>query len=362
MAEVATEARLSPVCKLGVDLSRMVSGTGRARSRWIVLLLGAFVMGSGSARAEPQHLIPVKLVYEAPGACPSRTHVVEQLLSFSRRVRVTDDPEETRVYDLRIVVQNARFEGGATSSDRDADLPRRVRGRRCEDVARSLALFVALAVDPDAGATHTNESTSTKLPAFPSEEGPSGAAPPPPAASPPPLALSLGSGAALLGGVMPALAPAPLVFVEAEFGRLWRWGGLGPSLRAWAAVASPQTRTSADGSFSLAWRAIGVVGCPLRRSVASGVDAAACLSLELGEHVAHGYNTAEARAPSGGWIASGLRVDVAWRVWGPLRFGLDIGMAAPWVRNRFFFQPNNEVFRPAFVGFRGGMDIGATFL
>lgn len=107
---------------------------------------GAMVLQSGAARADVP-AAELHLGYEAPAGCPSRSEFVAVL---SPRIQASwVEGADTRSFDVRIERVGNAFVGRLMIGEPDQPPNiREIRGATCKAVTMSLAVFVAIALDP----------------------------------------------------------------------------------------------------------------------------------------------------------------------------------------------------------------------
>jgi hypothetical protein len=117
-----------------------------------------------------------------------------------------------------------------------------------------------------------------------------------------------------------------------------------------------------QGGARLQWMTASVEACPFRLALGAGLSLVPCLPLEGGIFSVTGTGIPSAVTQQRPWFTVGglTRLELAL---GP-RFLVEAraGLAAPLVRDTFYFLPNTDVFRPAAVVGWGGLGAGVRFL
>jgi hypothetical protein len=117
----------------------------RSSLSWMALSLILFASRTGRADAD---LETIRVIYEAPTACPSADAFGAEVRRASPRVRLTDDDDDS-VRLFRVDIQaEPRARGRLTITDHGSLIGSRdVEGATCEEVSRVLAFAVALAIE-----------------------------------------------------------------------------------------------------------------------------------------------------------------------------------------------------------------------
>lgn len=334
---------------------------------------GALVMPS-SAWAEVE---PIAFRYEASGACPSETEFLEAVRALTKRwALVPVGTSEVRTIRVHMAAGRSEAKGrlviadtGGTSSERDVVLP------SCTEVKQALAVMVAVAIDPRAGAAEEPETESTP-PAEPREPEPRAkpAALPHPeqrAASPPvstaPAAITrspvtldvraeitsavLRGGLVALGASMTFELPAPV----RPQGIYLLWPSIGLGFRQ----GLPKERTLGGGSAEFVWSAGQLRFCPLRAAIKAIGEISSCVETNLGALRASAEGFPDSRHLSSFWA------DIGGSVWAAVnlsdRFFLSstVLMTVPLVRQPFILASGASVASVPPLGVLGGIGIGA---
>lgn len=338
---------------------------------------------AGSAAAEPTNS-PLTLWWEPTSTadCPSGDVVlaeVERLLGgkpstgtnrrLFARAKVSAGPDGAWELTLRTVLAGA---------DEEADGERTLRAPSCEDLASAAALIVALGFDPAAVAEQAKRAALSPSPGAATDRAPTPAPPKraeaaaqdrssaePPGrqcATPPPRRAEsvaparVRPGVWLGGGADLGSFSAPAYALEVRAG--FRYQRL--QLAATAAYYPPQSiplpeRPAAGGTFTLI--AGGLLACSALRSFRAGsLELAACGGAEIGQMHAEGFGVISPGSADGLWLAAraGAALTAALTEVAGLR--LDLGLAVPIARNRFYLENAGTVYEPGYLC--GRADIG----
>ncbi len=237
---------------------------------------------------------------------------------------------------------------------------RSLNGATCASVTEAAALVLALAIDPDAVASHPL--------ALPAEEPPPPPPPPPPTPPPPPPPL------AVLLRVAPP-APRPPVArrahwnirasIFADLGSLPQ-ATLGPSLALGLSIGA--WRLEVEANYALAQRTVGssrggefdlffggVVACRLVHLAV--MEIGGCGGFELGSLRGLAFGVSQPTTGSGVWL--GARFGAMLRVPLGTRWGLaaELGGAVPLLRPRFVIENVGPVFQTDPIALRGAAGV-----
>ena len=328
------------------------------------LPLAALARAAPREPAAPAGARPFHLSYDASAPSgPDAPAFRAAIRARTDRARLAGEREKATTFAVRITAgPDERVVGELTIHEPDgAPRVRTMESETCGDVARAIALVVALVLDPDA-------DTSADPP-LPVPDGPDGRdAPRPPPASPPPTAnpssaatgpppspapatvrVGVGGAIGVLGGVGPSVAPLAGAFVEAER------AGAGPSwFRPTARLAVDLATVAGDhgvGSQRYLWLAATARVCPVQLPVGTSVRVGPCVGMQAGRHQATTSDLPNARTSAKPWLAPTATVSLAWRATGRVTLELQGGIVVPLVRTRFFLAPDVTLFRvPAVTG------------
>jgi hypothetical protein len=370
-------------------------------------LFGAILLVPRGGRADDRE--PVRVEFRAPAACPDEAAFFAQMQARTARVRRAAPGEDARVYDVTIVAEARGFVGRLVLHERArTSHARQVAASECADVIVALALIGALAVDPNAD--------SAPIPLPPAPSGP----PAPPAGTPPaattssaaaarsetpaastpeasPVASAAGSEARATPEAAPSSAasarPGPVPGKERPAPRAssetaateWLVGVAFDALAAGTGTAAPHlggrvgvrwpsgfsvdatlgAATSQDavaaGSAHLLWITASIAACPVRWHIVDALALAPCADVDAGALRVTGDGVPNPTAQTRPWFAAGGLARLELPVGELAMIDAQAGVAAPLVRDTFYFLPATDAFRPpAIVGW-AGIGMGARF-
>ncbi len=325
-------------------------------------LVSAIASWARPATAEPQ--TPVYLDYPdpAPGDCPPGVVFGAQLMARSHHLRVarSGDVGPRLVVGLtaHAGVKGAHGEISIRYPD-GTEAKRSVDGETCESVVEALTLMSAMALDPTLSAPAPAAPPPSAEPEKPGEPPP-----PPPVGTAaldlePGRHLEVGLGGELLLDTSPVLVPAASAFVQLDRVRPGIWS---QSLRATLSYAdSTDVAVTATGYILTTRTALELDGCPLRWAPGP-MRITPCLHFEGGAFTAASYGVVPLASSLRPWFGAGGLVRVAF-VFGH-RFFVEVsgGVDLPWVRDRYYFNPDVTVYKPPAVSPLAGLALGFTIM
>ena len=340
-------------------------------------LVGAVVcVFSLPATAQPTGVPPagqerVRVTYRAPDTCPSEAEFLERVRSRVQRARFAEPGELARAFTVTI----GRTDGDAGFSGRlefvDSDglrAARTLKGKACDDLASSLALITALAVD-DRIAEAPLDAVSTE-PSPPPEEqrAPTKKTKPEPTAPPrlpepadrvpqsvKPWRWELGANAGVLSWV--TASPAPMLGLYAELGsRIPSW-----SVRLSALDARRSKTDPGLGSADFAADFLRLEACPVALALGAHFSLSPCLGFDAGR-LRGKADTADAQAQDLFWAAGLALARMSWVFRERLVLGWDGELGVPFVHERYEFQnPNGRVLEVPKIGLGAKFGVGVRF-
>lgn len=294
----------------------------RRRIAWCACAVVALAWAPAAASPSPASPSPassapdIALDYDAPAGCPDRAAYLARLAVHGRGA-LADAPD--RRFLVHIDARDGQFAGTVTVRA-DGETRRDLAAADCAALVDALALVTALALDPRADAP---------------------APPPPPTRSSRAFAL----GAAVAGALGVGPDPVPSI---AGFGEV----ALRDRVRLRLGVRwGRRATTVADARATFSSARVHLDACPRVLAVARGaLDLGACAGLQLGVLAARGAQIADATSAVRPWLAPAGLARARWRA-GRWFAELEVAVAVPLVRDRFYFAPDVTVHRaPAVVG------------
>ena len=312
------------------------------------------------AQPDPGTMKEVRLTYAAPTDCPDGSDFAARLLARSANVRVAHDESAPELI-IRVTHHPAASPHAGHEDAAHGDLSiryvdgsqakRALDGDTCESVVDALALMSAMAIDP----------TGVALASRPPPPPVKAAAPALPVLSPPADLLigthvAFGAGGGVVFGTAPIPTPDFTAFVEVTRQN----GTLGsPGLRASFDYASSPAATVPGGEMQ-AVRIVGALeGCPLEWS-SGPFRLLPCARVEAGTLSARGLLVVPSRSASRPWAAGGLLARSRYFLLPRFFVEVSAALLAPFVRDRFFFEPGTTVFRPPVVTGSAAAALGLT--
>jgi hypothetical protein len=334
-----------------------MSGSASARA----VVFGLVVFGAQLARAEPGENLPrptdtppFRLGYESTvGTCPNAPAFLAAIRARTDRAHLAVAGEDALGFSVRIEQDAAGRVVGRLEIREidDTRQERTVESDTCTDVARALALVIALYLDPDA-------EGGTTEPTAPPPPPPSVARAPvvreaTPTRRSPPLRVDAGGGVGMVFGIGPSVAPKLTAFGDVTIAPVSLPSWLHPSVRLGIEAAT----TTADVGFG-SQRYVLLGGnlrvCPVGVPIVSTVRVGPCLGLSAGLHRGTSDDVPNARAQDKPWLAPAATGRLTWALTDSVALELEGGATAPLYRTRFFLAPDLTLFRaPAVAGTAG---------
>ena len=103
-----------------------------------------------AARADEQ---PIDLTYHAYEGCPSERQFLEQVVGRAAKTELASERARGRKFVVTVTTQRKDTLGKLEIASGGSTASREVKGLNCSEVVSALALFTALAIDPNASAT-----------------------------------------------------------------------------------------------------------------------------------------------------------------------------------------------------------------
>lgn len=351
VATCASFANASPRSRFGwTDLRR--AGARRA----LPVAFALTVAYSARARAEE---LDGALGYEAPAGCPSRDALMDEV---RRRVgasaTLARDPRRFRV---RITRDRSGFVGRLTAEGRGAggDEAREIRATTCEAVSTSLAVFLAIALDPTAqtiGAPPTPEPSPPPAPAVePPPPDPAPVVREPRASLPPPNPPSA-DGWELRPSFRALYLAAPDAWgarVGTELSRATP-RPLSPALRlSWGWVDFDR-HVERAGQASFRLRSARLEGCGRARAGRFGL--LPCAGVDVGALSGEAPDLPDPGHARASWVAGTLSLSGSFALESWFALEVSVGVLVPFARPTFLLlRPAREAYTPPAVLFEGGL-------
>jgi hypothetical protein len=320
---------------------------------------------ASDAPQSPSDTPRFELVYDAPAGCPDRAAFLDAIHARTPRSQLADEATKASAVAFRVTI-DARdtSKGELEVHEPDGGQQKRiVSGRTCTEVAKALALVVALILDPDA-----ELGSEAQLLNPPPPPPPPGLAPPPPPLSPslprPPPSpppqrapsdtrtwhLAVGAELGAMGGIGRSVAPTAGAFLD--LGR--HPPRLAASPVGLTRLFSPAFRVSIDvattsndlavGSASYLWVAGTLRACPIYLPLPAQLRIGPCAGMEVGLHRGTTRDVPNPSTHSDLWLAPAALSSLEWSLGERFTVELDGGALFPLRRTRFFLAPSTTIF------------------
>jgi hypothetical protein len=328
------------------------------RPRFALAACGVAFHALPAKAAEPE---PVRFSYEAAAGCPSQDEFLDTVARDGGLLGQAGTQAPARTFTVTLERGPALLGRLVVKGIDGREATRTIQGERCEDVARSLAVLVALSLEPRPEIPPPPSASPTPV------EAP-GLADAPRAAAPPPVErwrLGLSAEGTLSGGASPGLLAGIALYAELahDSPRVFA-----PALRLGFETTATGSADTPNGSAPITFsrQVARADACPFRftarRAWASdAVSADACARLDAGVLGMSGARPPSARTAEYAWAAAGALLRFRW-VAPPVFFDLEVGAVVPLVRERFYVEPGSVVFEVPPVAGVGGIGLGAYFL
>jgi hypothetical protein len=327
-----------------------------------------------ASAAEPERL---HLSYNVPAECPSEGDFLDMVArDGGLLVRAADD-ELARSFAVRVQVSGS-VDGWLVVRGVDgSEAARAIAGGRCDDVVRSLAVLVALSVEPGASSSPVPSAPDASVEGAPTTlERPTA----PDAVRPRRLRGAISAEGTLGGGAAPGAVPAVAAYIEllrdapgafepsvrlgGEISATWTTSVMGPdTFVPRSGLVLPGSTVGETTFQKLAAR---LDACPLRWLAArpwanDALSAQACARFEAGQLEAHARGFPNAKDARRLWAAAAPLLRLRW-IFPAVFFEVEGGVVFPFARERFFMEPSTLVFEVPAVTGTLGLGFGALFL
>ncbi len=159
-----------------------------------------------------------------------------------------------------------------------------------------------------------------------------------------------------VGGVSSDLSPAALITLGVYGSRRQYHWGLWGHYAATLNYAQTKWLPYDSGKARFRWYGGRLSACPLG-DASEVFSYGACAVAQLGWLHGRGTSARGGRSDGGPWLAPGLGL-TANLLLGPIELGWDAGLVAPLVRDRYFFTPDETVFRAKWLGYLAEVRLG----
>lgn len=324
---------------------------------------------------------PIALRYETTAGCPTESEFMAWVRSHTKRwTHVPDETPGVRTIRVHVSAGNAEATGLLTVTSVDgAVTERKIEGPTCAEVSEAVAVMVAVAIDPRAGADVDSGEDSPRAGDEEAGEPRAGAGPAPPPRRAPPRAsppartspggsrpndgphvsfdLRAETTSAVIRGGLPGIGASITVEPRAPARRR----GLQvsePSLGAGIRQSFPKERSLRGGSAELSWTTGHLRLCPLRVVIEGLAEVSPCAEANIGVLGVSARGFAEARGLSTFWF------DIGASVWATVSLSERIFLSAtaswtmPLFRQPFALASGVPVASVPPLGVLGGLGLG----
>jgi hypothetical protein len=344
---------------------RLSSGIPR-RPLFVLALACALGELVGVRRAHAQSAEPVRIEYSAPPECPARSDFLLQLASRAQRVRLAAPGELARSFTVSVRAEGGRFVGRLGAERLSETAQREIAAASCDSVVASLALAVALALDPDLPEPPSEAATANSSPAPPQRttRAQRSAAPGRPtllAETSPRRAPWRGTGGVqVLGvtGVMPGFHVAPRIFGELLRRNDGAWA---PSFRLSFVRGQTGSVDAGRGTASFTWLAARAEACVHRFELRDDTHFSPCAFIDAGAVRGVGAGVTVPRDKTLPWVAPGALVRLDQELFQTLALEVQGGLFIPLDRGDYHFDPDPIIFETPAIGGEAALGIGVRF-
>lgn len=350
---------------------------GAGFERGATLLLGAACgLLSSSAAAQPTGVPPpgqeerVRVTYLAPAGCPTEAEFQERVSSRVQRAQFAAPGELARVFDVTIAIAaEASFSGRLEFVDADGRrASRSLKGPGCDELASSLALITALAIDdriaeapPDAASPEPSPppvATRSPNPKTNDELKAPARLPEPPDRSLPTrrrLSWELGVNGGVLSWITGSIAPELGLYAELR-SPIPSWS---VRLSAFDARRSKSNPDLGSADFAADW--LRLEACPLAVVLPAHFALSPCAAFDAGRLQA----TAQSSSPDAHnlfWAAGTALARLSWVYRERLVVGWDAELGLPFRRQNYDFRnPNGTLLSLPSWGLGTKFGVGLRF-
>ncbi|MES1174486.1 MAG: hypothetical protein ABUL62_09155 [Myxococcales bacterium] len=354
-----------------------MSRVAQARQGAALLLGAAGWLLSSAATAQPTLVPPageqerVRVTYVAPAGCPPDAEFQERVRSRVQRAHFAEPGELARAFDVTVsaVPEDAGFLGRLEFVDTDGQrASRSLKGAACDELASSLALITALAIDDRIAEAPPGEASPEPSPPPAEKSTPTQKtnaevrAPPrlpePPDRSPPvasPLRWELGLNVGVLSWVTASAAPELGLYAELR-SRLPSWS---VRLSAFDARRSKTNPDVGSADFVADW--LRLEACPVALDLRAHFSLTPCAAFDAGQ--LRGTARTEGAKPQDIlWAAGVALVRLSWVYRERLVLGGDAELGVPVTHRDFRIQnPDGSVLNVPNFGVGAKFGLGVRF-
>jgi hypothetical protein len=336
-----------------------------------LIRLGAAALSATSTARATEPVEPIRVELDTRSGCGNDEDILHAVLARTTRARAANPGETAR--SLRIAITaDAQGELVGELSIHDpaaaeqSSEKRSIQSDSCRELLDALALFGALAVDPQASTEPLPAKAESPPP--PPEPVAMRASGTPRDTSPPPSGRrTVGASVGLDAGSFVAGTAAPMLLAEPYLAASWSAPhdtgvALSPLARLSFTSVGGDTRDTADGPAHLHWTALRLGACPIELGILRSLGVRPCLELSAGALTATGKTIAHPESHTLSWVSLGPTARLEWRPHALVEVTASLGADVPLKRDHFYFEPNTFAYRPPALLGRGLLGVGLHFL
>ncbi len=317
--------------------------------------------------AEVEH---IALLYETTGSCPAEPDFLSIVHRYTTRwILVPEGTAEARTIRVRLTDDPTGATGSLAVRRTDGAISEReVAGPNCTTVAEALAIMVAVAIDPRAGAPsddhqrEPDDASRMAPPPAPSARVPQPVAPSKkaPQSTWRPLSSIDVRGevtSAVVRGPLLALAVSMKLELSEAVGPHWL-RTLRPSIGIGVRQSLPKEQAVRGGNVEFLWSTGHLRVCPFRLALGTTAEVTPCVEGNVGRLGAAAEGYAYARSTSSLWVDLGGSVSAAVNVSGRIFLSSTVLVTAPLTREEFVLASGASVSTVPALGVLGGVGVG----
>ncbi len=288
-----------------------------------------------------------ELRYQAPPTCPSRAEFSAFVAARTHAWLAPASPFAVMI-QIEPSADGERFVGDVTFVRAAHETVRQLNSPRCEELARALALIVAILLDPALSQQAPPVKVVTPRPA-----------PTSPTFKPaPPPWLVAGVGAELVTSLLGEPSFGERIFVGAGRGAGSLW--LSSASLSFSRVFDHATSSESGARAEFELWAARLDGCVAR--AANGLlGIEPCVFFEAGQLHALGLHPSGDVTRIEPWATTGILLRPTLTLARRLVIGAELGLHLPLTRYRFAFTGEPPLYETAVVGFNGALGLGVRF-
>lgn len=326
--------------------------------RLLVVLVVLLVLPSSPVHAEPRPT-SIRLDYSAPAGCPDRGEFFELVRLRAGSVELVDAGEGARRFSVWLEKGDSedRYRGRLGKPGQADGVARALEGASCQEVARGLALIIAIELGPVRSEPARSSPSALATAGVPHHISPTPQAP----RRKFDLAVLAGASVGLMSSLGPRAAPTLQAGVELR-SMSGPWF-LRPSLRLAASVARASEMRDREGTVNATMASALLRACPLTvPGLGPRLAIEPCATVELGRLFSIGRTSKAELSTDSPWTAVGGAVHVLGWASPSLFIEANLELFAALDRYRSYLtNPEMPLFETPEIGFRWSLGGGVRF-